>query len=249
MQSGDEAHEAQPFLPLPRRAEDTTTTPERSRSVTPLPPSAADTAATYEQCLVVLIRLLGVESPPLASDTNQSHRVWHQRARRAIAQAARQAAVRDEWFEPFVRATVYDPDPSFNRRLVEPALLAFGRRRVQVALLDYLRNGTDPERAGAARAWYWTQVPLTYLAGSDTPTPESAAEFEAFADLRREWRETALQVFVSHADVDVRRCILPGLDLSVRHYPEALHGTVAEAIRIARTHSDEYLQHRVEHQL
>jgi len=229
MESGDEAQEARLFLPLPRRGE--------------------DTATTYEKCLMVLIGLLGAESPPLTSDTNHSHRVWHQRARRAIAQAARQAAAREEWFEPFVRATVYDPDPSFNRRLVEPALTAFGRRRVQLALLEYLRNGTDPERAGAARAWYWTQVPLTYLAGSDTPTPESGAEFEAFADLRREWRESALQVFVSNADLEVRRCILPGLDLSVRHYPEALHGTVAEAIRIARTHSDEYLRHRVEHQL
>ncbi len=141
------------------------------------------------------------------------------------------------------------PDPSFNRQLVEPALAAFGRRRVQLALLEHLRTGTNPERAGAARAWYWTQVALTYLAGSGSPTPESQSEYDAFADLRREWHETALRVFVANEDLDVRRCILPGLDLGTQQYPEDLHETVAEAIRIARTHPDEYLRHRVEHQI
>jgi hypothetical protein len=64
--------------------------------------------------------------------------------------------VREDWFEPLVRAAVYDPNPSFNRQLVEPTLTAFGRRRVQLALLGYLRAGANQERAGAARAWYWT---------------------------------------------------------------------------------------------
>lgn len=229
MESGDETPAPRSLLPLPRRAE--------------------DTSSAYEKCLAVLIDLLGAERPPLASDTGRSHRVWHQRARQVIAQAAQSSPARDEWFEPLMRAAVYDPDPSFNRRLIEPAVTTFGRRRVQRALLDYLRAGTDPERAGAARAWYWTQVPLTFLAGSPTPTPESRAEFEAVADLRQEWRETALRVFVANNDLDVRRSLLSGLNLNLRHYPEALHETVAEAVRIARTHPDDYLRHRVEHQV
>ncbi|MFJ8435924.1 hypothetical protein ACIQ9P_31950 [Kitasatospora sp. NPDC094019] len=57
-------------------------------------------------------------------------------------------------------AAVYDPDPSFCRWFVEPALYVFGRRRVLTALLDYLRTGTTAERAGARRAWYCAHLPL-----------------------------------------------------------------------------------------
>jgi hypothetical protein len=219
------------------------------RLFAPLPGRTEDTSTTYERCLTDLIDLLGAERPPLTPETKRSRWEWQHQARQVIGQAVRRLPVREEWFEPLVRAAIYEPNPSFNRQLVEPALAAYGRRRVQLALLEHLRSGTNPERAGAARAWYWTQVPLTYLAGSTTPTPESEAEFQAFADLRREWQETALQVFVTNDDLDVRRCILPGLDLRVQHYPETLHDTVRAAIRIARTHPDEYLRHRVEHQV
>ncbi|MFF2186283.1 hypothetical protein [Streptomyces sp. NPDC058155] len=58
----------------------------------------------------------------------------------------------EELFAPLMAAAVYDPDPSFCRWFVEPALYAFGRRRVLSALVDRLRTGTDAERAGAVRA-------------------------------------------------------------------------------------------------
>jgi len=87
--------------------------------------------------------------------------------------------------EPLIRAAVHEPDPSFNRQLVAPAVAAFGRRRVQLAFIAYLDTGTAPDMAGAARAWYWTQVPLVYVGGSKTPTPESAAQCDAFSDLRQ----------------------------------------------------------------
>jgi hypothetical protein len=214
-----------------------------------LPGRTEDTFTTYERCLTDLIDLLGAERPPLIPDTEHSRWQWQQQARQVIAQAVWQLPVQEEWFDPLVRAAIYEPNPSFNRQLVEPALAAYGHRRVQLALVEHLRSGTNPERAGAARAWYWTQFPLTYRAGSTTPTPERQADFEPCADVGREWQETALQVFVSNNDLDVRRCILPGLDLRVQHYPERLHDTVREAIRIARTHPDEYLRHRVEHQV
>ncbi|WP_051845073.1 hypothetical protein [Streptomyces globisporus] len=60
----------------------------------------------------------------------------------------------EEFFDPLMAAAVYDPDPSFCRWFVEPALYAFGRRRVMTALLGYLRTGTHAERAGARGAWY-----------------------------------------------------------------------------------------------
>ncbi|MFC8372667.1 hypothetical protein ACFUIT_32695 [Streptomyces sp. NPDC057239] len=87
-----------------------------------------------------------------------------QRARH-LAHAVRRpllerASLPEELFAPLMAAAVYDPDPSFCRWFVEPALYTFGRRRVMTALLDYLRSGTDAERAGAARAWYCAHLPL-----------------------------------------------------------------------------------------
>ncbi|WP_345638913.1 hypothetical protein [Streptomyces lacrimifluminis] len=87
-----------------------------------------------------------------------------QRARH-LAHAVRRpllerADLPEELFAPLMAAAVYDPDPSFCRWFVEPALYTFGRRRVMTALLDYLRSGTDAERAGAERAWYCAHLPL-----------------------------------------------------------------------------------------
>jgi len=214
-----------------------------------LPDRPDDTAARYERCLTELIDLLGAVRPALLSDSGGARFDGQHEARRVIAEAVRSTPVRQEWFEPLVRAAVYDPDPSFNRQLVEAAVAAFGRRRVQVRLIEYLATGTDPQRAGAARAWYWTLVPLTYLRGSRTPTPQSQAEYDEYADLRRQWRDTALRVFLTTEDLDVRRCILPGLDLNAEHYPQELRATVTQAVHLARTHPDEYLRHRVEHQV
>ena len=225
---------------------DPTTAP---RLFAPLPGRTADTSATYEGCLTELIESLGVEHPPPAADDGGSRRSWQHQARRLIELEVRQSPADEAWFEPLMRAAIYEPDPSFNRQLVEPALAVFGRRRVQMALLEYLRTGTNVQRAGAARAWYWTQVPLVYVDLSSIPTPESKAEYDAFADLRREWHETALHVFVTNEDLDVRRCLIPGLDLRAQNYPERLRETVVRAIDIARTHPDDYLRHRVEHQI
>ncbi|GAA4736269.1 hypothetical protein [Phytohabitans rumicis] len=194
----------------------------------------------FAQALRDLLAALGEQSPPPD---------WPGDLRAAARHALRGRPARDEWFAPLVRAAVYDPNPSYNRRLIEPALKAFGRRRVQAAVLDYLRTGTNAERAGAARAWYWTQAPLTYIGRSPTPTPESQAEYDAVAGLRQQWRDAALHLFVSTDDLGLRRQLLPGLDLRTAHYPAELRETVAQAIHIARTHPDEYLRHRVEQQI
>lgn len=45
-------------------------------------------------------------------------------------------------------AAVYDPDPDFCLWFVEPAVYAFGRRRVMTTLLDYLQTVTDAELRG-----------------------------------------------------------------------------------------------------
>jgi hypothetical protein len=65
----------------------------------------------------------------------------------------------------------------------------------------------------------------------------------------REWHDAALREFVNNDHVDVRRCILPGLPLRQTAYPQELHGLVDAAVAIARAHPDEYIRHRVEHQV
>jgi hypothetical protein len=70
-------------------------------------------------------------------------------------------------------AAVHDPDPSFCRWFVEPAVYAFGRRRVMTALLECLRTGTGkrskqaPSGRGTAPTCRYTHIdpPPTHPAG------------------------------------------------------------------------------------
>lgn len=204
----------------------------------PLPSTSTDATAIFHACLANLARMVRADTGP-ADGTH----AWEQAARFAIRTGLR---TRDTLAEPFfdalINAGVYDPNPSANAQFIRPAITSFGRQRVQTALLGFLRHGTNPERAGAARAWYWTGASQKYVENNQ-------AEWDGLANLRAEWREAALREFISNEDIDVRRCILPGLPLSTVRYPADQHALVAQAIRIARTHPDEYLRHRVEIQI
>ncbi|WP_432990912.1 hypothetical protein [Dactylosporangium sp. CA-233914] len=215
-----------------------------------LPGRTVDRSATYEMMLRDLLSLVGAEAPGL----DEGRRFWRARARRAVSlavavrveQASEAGPVPDEWYEPLIRAAVHEPDPSFVRDLVQPAVSAFGRRRVRLGLLAHLENGPTPDAAGAARAWYWTMVPLRYLAGARTPTAESIEEQARYHDLDRRYADTALRRFVADDDLDLRRCILPGLNLTPEAYPADLRPLAARAVEIARSSHDDYLRHRVE---
>jgi hypothetical protein len=149
-------------------------TNETRATFQPLPGRTGDRSAVYHDSLRALLELVGAE--PLDVDEPDDRMLWRHRARRSIGGVVARRAeyptdardMPDEWFEPLIRAAVYEPDPSFNRQLVEPAIAAFGRRRVQEALLDYLDTGTPTDAAGAARAWYWTSVGIRYLPGPKT---------------------------------------------------------------------------------
>lgn len=133
--------------------------------------------------------------------------------------------------------------------LMQPHELSYGHRRVRLALITYLDTGSAPDAAGAARAGYWTHRARRHPPGSAPSTPDSAAAQEALAELSRRYRHTALRRFVTDDDLDVRRCILPGLPLDPQVYPDAMHDLVSQAVRIARTSPDDYLRHRVEIQI
>jgi hypothetical protein len=221
----------------------------RPRTFMALPGRPEDHMASFDRCLTGLLELIGVDAAP-----GNGTATWRSAAFRAIRQELKEPdQLPEELFGPLVMAGVYDPDPSSNRQFIEPAVTAFGCRRVKAALIEVLRTGTNAERAGAARAWYWTGVPMR-VAGRDSSgafiyTPESLAERAAVADLGAQWQEHALREFISNEHLDVRRCILPGLGLNPAEYPAESRELVAQAVRIARAHPDEYIRHRVEHQV
>jgi hypothetical protein len=225
----------------------------------PLPDPVHPEITLFERCMTELLRVIGIHLPDVRAGDPAD--LVERRLRRLglpeqvmlrrrirLALDERQQ-LPEPLFEPLMRAAVYDPNPSFNRQFVEPAMIAFGPRRVQEAILGYLTTGTNPERAGAARAWYWADV-LGWGVEETGAPPESQAELlDARADLRTRWIAAALREFVDNDDLDVRRCLLPGLPLHPAVHPEESHGLVAMAVHIARTHPDDYLRHRVEIQV
>jgi len=201
-----------------------------------LPDPVSAGTAGLRRWMTELLELVRVHLPDRMVESGPSA----QEQRNALRRALGHGGVPDlpgylptlpgQFFDALVRAAVYDPDPSFNRQFVEPLQAAFGSRRMQEAFLEFLTTGTNQERAGAARAWYW-------------------AGRERVDDLQARWNRAALREFVANEDIDVRRCVLPQLTLHPSQYPDELHPLVAEAVHIARTHRDDYLRHRVELQV
>lgn len=216
-----------------------------------LPDPQQKATTQFHAALTGLVRAAGgtEETPPT---TPADFYAWEGRMRRQLGEALGRG-VPETLFDMLVSAAVLDPDPSFNRLFVEAAMAAGGRRRVMQALIERMRTAPDYERAGAARAWYWALPSLSYRGAeaweTKTPTPESQAACDAVADLCDEWRELTLREFVRNNDLDVRRCILPGLPLRPDKHRAELAALVHAAIEIARSSPDEYLRHRVEHQV
>lgn len=172
------------------------------------------------------------------------------RAARHMAAAVRkpllERAVLDEaFFSPLMAAAVYEPDPSFCRWFIEPALYAFGRRRVCQALVDYLREGSDAERAGAIRSWYWAHLPLRAsnrpayapLTGVRDPALDEAR------DVVDAWLETSLRIFEDSDDLKTRRRVLLQLPASPSAYPPHLRALLEENVAVAQVHEDQHIRH------
>lgn len=144
---------------------------------------------SFLSCATEVARLMDLER---AADIPEERRARH------LAHAVRKpllerAYLPEEFFAPLLAAAVYDPDPSFCRWFVEPAVYAFGRRRVMTALLDHLRTGTDSEQAGAKRAWYCAHVPLRADRSlAYAPGGSRDPSLDESSDVMDEWRE-ALQ--------------------------------------------------------
>lgn len=211
----------------------------------PLPGRTTDRTTAYEEMLRELLRLTGAE-PPKWPDDPAGRRAWRYRTVRIVGRAV---AGSEAPFAPLLRAAVYQPDPSYVRHLVDPAVEAFGRRRVREALLTYLEDGPPADAAGAARAWYPTLIGQRFLPGTRTRTPETVAELAEHRDLDRRFAAAGLRRFVTDDDLDLRRCLLPGLSFRPESYPAELQDLVPRALEIARSSDDDYLRHRIEIQV
>jgi hypothetical protein len=67
--------------------------------------------------------------------------------------------------------------------------------------------------------------------------------------LDERYARVGLRRFVTDDDLDLRRCLLPGLRLRAGSCPADMRDLVIRAIEIARTSDDKYLRHRVGIQL
>ncbi|WP_236653385.1 hypothetical protein [Streptacidiphilus melanogenes] len=192
-------------------------------------------------CTAEVARLLPVDVNVDGPDTLTAKRRARDLAhavRRPLLESPRLA---DELFTPLMAAAVHDPDPSFCRWFVEPALYSFGRRRVLEALVEYLRSGSDPERAGATRAWYWAHMPLrAERSAAYAPDGTRPASLDASEEAVEAWFEVSMKVYTETTDVGVRYRVLRMLPVSRQAYPPRLHNLFDTTLSAARADPDEY---------
>ncbi|WP_436891782.1 hypothetical protein [Nocardiopsis dassonvillei] len=157
---------------------------------------------SFLSCATETARLPDIEDVAVQPDSRRARRLAHA-VRKALLERAH---LPEDLFTPLMTAAVYDPDPSFCHWFVEPAVYVFGRRRVMSALVDYLRTGTDTERAGAVRAWYCAHLPLR-ADRSPAYGPNGVRDhtLDESQDIRAAWLKTSMQVFAETADPRTRQ--------------------------------------------
>ncbi|WP_260461763.1 hypothetical protein [Streptomyces lateritius] len=190
---------------------------------------------SFLTCVTEVARLLGVVDVPVEPKDRHARHLAHV-VRKPLLE---RASLPEKWFAPLMAAAVYDPDPSFCRWFVEPAVYAFGRRRVMAALVDYLRVGTDAERAGAVRAWYSAHVPLRAdRSPAYAPGGVRDPALDESQDIKAAWLEAALRVFAAATDLRMGHCVLLDLPTSRTPYPPHLHELLETTLASARLHPD-----------
>lgn len=194
---------------------------------------------SFLTCATEMAQLLGVGDVTMEPKGRHARHLAHA-IRKPLLE---RASLPEEWFAPLMAAAVYDPDPSFCRWFIEPAVYAFGRRRVMAALVDHLRVGTDAERTGAMRAWYSAHVPL-HADRSPAYGPGGARDpaLDETQDIKTAWLETSMQVFAEATDPQMRHRVLLDPPTSRAAYPPPLHELLESTFASARAHPDPYLR-------
>ncbi|MGW5346297.1 hypothetical protein [Streptomyces sp. HUAS TT3] len=194
---------------------------------------------SFLTCVTDVAQLLGVGDVSMEPKDRHARHLAHA-VRKPLLE---RASLPEEWFAPLMAAAVYDPDPSFCRWFVEPAVYAFGRRRVMAALVDYLRTGTDAERAGAVRAWYSAHVPLRAdRSPAYAPGGVRDPALDETRDIKAAWLEASLRVFAESTDLRMRHRVLLDLPTSRAAYPPSLHELLESTLASARVHPDPHIR-------
>jgi hypothetical protein len=142
----------------------------------------------------------------------------------------------EPFLEEMLRAAIDEPNPSFNRRFVEPCVHAFGAGVVRERLRRAVETGSDHDVAGAARAYYWT----------------FAIRPQPMARTRSDWlrnQEVFLRAFLQTDSLDARRSLLPRIKLAKLAGEPELEDLAQQVISLARASRDDYLVRRVAVQL
>ncbi|MFK0239196.1 hypothetical protein [Streptomyces vinaceus] len=194
---------------------------------------------SFLTCVTELAQLLGVGDVGMEPEDRHARHLAHAVRKPLLGRAS----LPDEWFVPLMAAAVYDPDPSFCRWFVEPAVYAFGRRRVMAALVDYLQVGTDAERAGAVRAWYSAHVPLRAdRSPAYGPGGVRDPALDESQDVKAAWLEASLRVCAEVTDLRMRHRVLLGLPTSRAAYPPHLHELLESTFTSAGVHPDPHIR-------
>ncbi|MFG2394840.1 hypothetical protein ACGFYF_39115 [Streptomyces lavendulae] len=194
---------------------------------------------SFLTCVTEVARLLGVGDVPMEPKDQHARHLAHA-VRKPLLEHTH---LPETSFAPLMAAAVYDPDPSFCRWFVEPAVYAFGRRRVMAALVDYLRVGTDAERAGAVRAWYSAHVPLRAdRSPAYAPGGVRDPALDESQDIKAAWLEASLRVFAEATDLRMRHRVLLDLPTSRAAYPLYLHELLESTLASAQIHPDPHIR-------
>jgi hypothetical protein len=136
---------------------------------------------------------------------------------------------------PMITAAVNEPNTSFNKSFVRPAVRCAGPSRVAEALVRIFREGVEEERVGALAALYWV-APIAHDFSFDLD------------DDRGIEQEELVDTFLATDSVALRRQILPWLKLATLKSGE-LAVRAARVAEICRASADDYLRSRVAVQL
>ena len=136
---------------------------------------------------------------------------------------------------PMMAAAVREPNPSFNKSFVRPAVRCAGARAVAEALARLFREGATDERIGALAALYWV--------------PAVAHQFRLdVEDAQGIPQQELLDAFLTTDSAALRRQILPTLRLATLSSGE-LAAKAASVVELCLASEDDYLRARVRVQL
>ncbi len=157
------------------------------------------------------------------------------RVARFFAAAALDGVMPRRLLGAMIAAAVNEPNPSFNRSFVRPALRCAGPAKVVGALVHIFREGEPNERTGALAALYWATADASTFGGDADDVPGLG-------------QGELLDAFLATDHLPLRRQILPWLELGTPTAAE-LASRVERVAEICRTSPDDYLRARVEVQL